>query len=195
MKTVKPSTLESAVLLQIEESIELKEYLKSQVNLLLSVANEIAYAFKRGNKIFLFGNGGSAADAQHITAELMGRFYRQRDPFPAIALTTNTSTLTAISNDFGYENTFSRQIAALISEKDIAFGITTSGNSVNVLRALETAKAHKAITIALVGQKIKNPEILDYIISFPSTDTPRIQEAHITVGHIICYLVEELICN
>ena len=179
------------VIKQIEESAKLKEALKGEINLLLKIAGQITQAFRKGNKVILFGNGGSAADAQHIACELMGKFYREREPLPAIALTTNTSSLTAIANDEGYEVVFSRQVRGLVKEGDIVVGISCSGNSPNVLKGVEEAKRLGAITIAFTGQEGKLKEIADYVLSVPSTDTPRIQETHITAGHIICFLVEE----
>ncbi len=188
---VKNKERETKVIKQIEESAELKEALKGQINLLLKISEQITQAFRKGNKVILFGNGGSAADAQHIACELMGKFYREREPLSAIALTTNTSSLTAIANDEGYEVVFSRQLRGLVREGDIVVGISCSGNSPNVLRGVEEAKRLGAATIAFTGQGGKLKEIADYVLSVPSTDTPRIQETHITAGHIICFLVEE----
>jgi D-sedoheptulose 7-phosphate isomerase len=132
-----------------------------------------------------------SADAQHIAGELAGKFYLDRDPLPAIALTTNTSSLTAIANDYGYDQVFARQLRGLVNKGDIVIGISTSGSSPNVTIAMEEAKRHGAIIIAFTGQGGKLKEIAEYVLSIPSTDTPRIQEAHITAGHIIAYLVEE----
>ena len=132
-----------------------------------------------------------SADAQHIAGELVGTFYLDRDPLPAIALTTNTSSLTAIANDYGYDQVFARQLRGLVNKGDIVIGISTSGSSPNVTIAMEEAKRHGAITIAFTGQEGKRKEMAEYVLSIPSTDTPRIQEAHITAGHIIAYLVEE----
>lgn len=182
---------ESVIINQIEESASLKQGLRAQVQTMLAIAEELAQAFQRGNKVLLFGNGGSAADAQHIACELAGKFYRDRVPLPAIALTTNTSSLTAIGNDYSYEEVFTRQVKGLAKEGDIVVGISTSGNSPNVLRGIEEAKRLGAITIAFTGQGGKLKTLADYVLSVPSSDTPRIQEAHITAGHIICYLVEE----
>ncbi|MBA7640566.1 Phosphoheptose isomerase [subsurface metagenome] len=178
---------------QIDESIELKKTLKTQVSLLLKIAEQITQAFREGNKVILFGNGGSAADAQHIAAELAGKFYLDRDPLPAIALTVNTSSLTAIANDCGYEQVFARQVKGLAKKGDIVIGISTSGESLNVLQAIKEAKRLGTITIAFTGRGGKLKELADYALSVPSADTPRIQEVHITAGHIICYLVEQAI--
>ncbi len=176
---------------QIEESIDLKRYLQENVGVLVTIAEQITQALRKGNKVFLFGNGGSAADAQHIACELAGRFYLDRDSLPAIALTTNTSSLTAIANDYGFEAVFARQLSGLVKEGNVVIGISTSGKSPNVILGIEEAKRRGAVTVAFTGQKGKLKEVADYVLSIPSTDTPRIQEAHITAGHIICYLVEE----
>ena len=148
--------------------------------------------YKDNKKVVLFGNGGSAADAQHIAAEFVGKFYKDRKSLPALALNTNTSVITATANDYGYDLIFERQVSSFVLEGDIAIGISTSGNSPNVIKGLEKAKAKGAVTIGLTGQKENKIEkIVAYIIKIPSIDTPRIQEGHITVGHIICYLVEQ----
>lgn len=182
---------EAEIVRQIEDSITLHKYLQKQVGVLSTIADQLVQAFQRGNKVLLFGNGGSAADAQHIACELAGKFYKDRDSLPAIALTTNTSSLTAIANDYSYKEVFARQVKGLVREGDIVIGISTSGNSPNVLYGIEEAKRLGAITIAFTGQGGKLKEIADYTLSIPSTDTPRIQEVHITAGHIMCYLVEE----
>ena len=182
---------ETDIIAQIEESIRLQRYLQKEVGSLMAIANQLVQAFRGGNKVLLFGNGGSAADAQHIACELAGKFYIDRDPLPAIALTTNTSSLTAIANDYGYETVFARQVRGLVSKGDVVIGISTSGESKNVLLAMEAAKRGGAITVAFAGQEGSLTRMSDYSLSIPSSDTPRIQEAHITAGHIICYLVEE----
>lgn len=182
---------ETKIARQIEESAELKIALKAQTGLLIKIAEQITQAFRKGNKVILFGNGGSAADAQHIASELAGKFYLDRDPLPAIALTANTSSLTAIANDYSFETVFSRQVRGLAKKGDIVIGISTSGNSPNVLRGVEEAKRLGASTVAFTGQGGKLKKLADYALLIPSTDTPRIQEAHITAGHIVCYLVEE----
>jgi D-sedoheptulose 7-phosphate isomerase len=182
---------EALIAKQIEESIHLKEQLKRNARILETIANLLTQAFKNGHKVLLFGNGGSAADAQHLACELAGKFCRDRAPLPAIALTTNTSSLTAIANDYGYDVVFARQVRGLVTPGDVVIGISTSGRSPNVLLAIEEAKQHGAVTIAFTGEGGKLKEMADYVLSVPSSDTPRIQEAHITAGHIICYLVEE----
>jgi D-sedoheptulose 7-phosphate isomerase len=182
---------ETIVTKQIEESVKVKEQLKGETKTLIAIAEVIVQAFREGRKVILFGNGGSAADAQHIAAELSGKFIRDRSPLPAIALTTNSSSLTAIANDYGYDSVFARQLQPLADKGDVVVGISTSGNSPNVLLAMEQAKHCGAITIALTGRRGKLKGLADYVLSVPSVKTPRIQEAHITLGHIICYLVEE----
>ncbi len=182
----------------LEESAQVKQAIaKSQVSQIERMVNLIVAAYRSGGKVILFGNGGSAADAQHLAAELVGKFKLERQAFPAIALTTNTSILTAISNDYGYEMVFCRQVEALASEKDVIIGISTSGDSANVIEAIKVAKAKGAKTIGLTGGNggwlVK---VADLVITVPSDSTPRIQEAHITIGHIVCELVErELVSN
>ena len=164
----------------------------SEIGVIESIVRFIISAYKAGGKVVLFGNGGSAADAQHIACELIGRFGIKRQAFPAIALTTNTSTLTAVANDYGYEKVFSRQVEALVNEKDVAIGISTSGDSANVIEAIETAKMKGAKTIGLSGgDGGKLAKVADLVLIVPSDSTPRIQESHITIGHIVCDLVEK----
>jgi D-sedoheptulose 7-phosphate isomerase len=182
---------ESIIRAQFEESLYLIKYLQSQTGLLASIADEMARAFRCGKKVLLCGNGGSAADAQHIAAELTGKFYYNRKPLPAVALTVNTSILTAIANDFGYDQVFSRQVQSLANEGDVVIGISTSGNSRNVILALQEARQLGAITVAFSGNGGSLRQTADYALCIPSEDTPRIQEAHIACGHMICYLVEE----
>ncbi len=151
----------------------------------------VTEALQRGNKVLLCGNGGSAADAQHIAAELTGRFKKERHPLPGIALTTDTSALTAIGNDYGFDQVFSRQVAALAKEGDVVIGISTSGNSLNVIYALETAKEMGCKAIGLSGKGGgKMVDVCDLNIIVPSDDTARIQEMHILIGHILCQLVD-----
>ena len=176
----------------LEESAQIKRAIaESNTREIEYMVNLITTAYKAGGKVILFGNGGSAADAQHIAAELVGRFKLDRRPLPAIALTTNTSTLTAVANDCGYEAVFSRQIEALVKKKDVVIGISTSGNSPNVIEAIIMAKLKGAKTIGLTGcNGGKLAEVADLVLAVPSDSTPRIQEAHITIGHIVCELVE-----
>ena len=180
----------------IEASIAVKQSLLRDTNLISSIAqvSEILLsALKRGNKLLLFGNGGSAADAQHIAAEFVGRFVFDRPALPALALSVNTSSLTAIGNDYGFEQVFSRQIEALARVGDVAIAFSTSGNSPNVLHGISTAKKIGLHTIALTGTpggKLKQAADVDHCLCAPSSDTPRIQECHILIGHIVSELVE-----
>ncbi|MFP6680407.1 MAG: D-sedoheptulose 7-phosphate isomerase [Dehalococcoidia bacterium] len=156
------------------------------------IAITITEAFKSGGKILIFGNGGSAADAQHFAGELVGRLYLERKALPAVALSTNTSNLTAISNDFGYESVFARQVEALGSPKDVAIGITTSGNSPNIVAGLDAARRMGLTTIGMTG---RNGGVVgkraDSCLKIDTDDTPRCQEAHISAIHIICEWVEK----
>lgn len=156
------------------------------------VAYEAVKCLKHGGKILLFGNGGSAADAQHIAAELTGRYKKERLGLPAIALTTDTSALTAIGNDYGYERVFSRQVQALAREGDMLVGISTSGNSQNVLLGLEEGRKIGCVCVGFSGRDGgKMHEACEYNLVVPSDDTPRIQEMHIMLAHIICHIIEE----
>src|SRR5207245_3724831 len=156
-----------------------------------TVSEILVNALRRGNKLLLFGNGGSAADAQHIAAELVGRFAFDRPVLPPLALSVNSSCVTAIGNDYGFDQVFSRQLEALARAGDVAFGISTSGNSPNVLRGLSSAKSLGLRTVALTGRTGGNLlKCVDLCICVPSDETPRIQECHILIGHIISELVE-----
>ncbi|MFX1311019.1 MAG: SIS domain-containing protein [Promethearchaeota archaeon] len=183
--------MENEIILILDENIRIKEDLKKQTPLIIAIVDEIVDSYKNNKKIVLFGNGGSAADAQHIAAEFVGKFYKERRSLPALALHTNTSVITATANDYSYDNIFERQVSSLVNKGDIAIGLSTSGNSPNVIKGLEKAKEIGAKTIGFTGQRENKIEkIVDYCLKVPSTDTPRIQEGHITIGHIICYLVE-----
>lgn len=176
----------------IKDSIRVKESVdKTQAENIEKAAVVIIGALRNGGKLLVFGNGGSAADSQHIAAELVGRFKMERKALPAVALTVNTSTLTAVANDYGYDVAFSRQIEGLALKKDVAMGISTSGNSKNVIEALNKARAMGLKTIALTGgDGGKMKAAADILINVPSKDTPRVQEAHIMIGHILCELIE-----
>jgi D-sedoheptulose 7-phosphate isomerase len=177
---------------------EFNEHIKV-ANLLHTLADEIAISadlciksLMQGGKILIFGNGGSAADAQHIAAELVGRYKTERKGLPAIALTTDSSALTSIGNDFGYKNVFSRQVEALANHKDVVIGISTSGNSDNVINGLKVASKLKCFTIGLSGNDGgEMNSICQVNLVAPSNDTPRIQEMHILIGHTICHLIEQ----
>jgi D-sedoheptulose 7-phosphate isomerase len=152
----------------------------------------ITTAFKNGNKVLFCGNGGSAADAQHLAAEFSGRFYTDRDALPAEALHCNTSYITAVANDYSYDVIYSRIVKGIGKKGDVLIGLSTSGNSKNIMNAFETAREKGVITIGFTGATGGKMKILsDHLINVPSTDTPRIQESHILLGHIICQLVEE----
>ena len=177
----------------IADSIEVKRAISSDQALLALIESAAAHcieAYRHGNRVLLAGNGGSAADAQHIAAEFVSRFNFDRPGLPALALTTDTSILTAIGNDYGYENLFCRQLEANGRAGDVLIGIRTSGNSKNVLNALERCRALNVTSIGMTGSGGRIGELCDTCIRVPSTDTPRIQEAHILIGHIICGLVE-----
>jgi len=176
---------------QIRESASLCANLAGQADTIVQIAEQMTKAFRQGKKALLFGNGGSAADAEHIACELAGKFTMFRDPLPAVALTTNTSSLTAIGNDFGYEEVFARQLRGLVSKGDVVIGLSTSGASANVIKAMEEANRRGAVTVAFTGAKGKLKDCAQHVLSIPSTDTPRIQEAHMLAGHIICGLVEK----
>lgn len=180
----------------LKSSIDVKSDILNQSEI-LGVIEEVALlcikAFRSGNRVLLAGNGGSAADAQHIAAEFVSRFMYDRPGLPAIALTTDTSMLTAIGNDYGYERLFERQLEANARKGDVFIGITTSGNSPNVLRAISRCSDLGVISVGLTGRVGKMASVCDHLIAVPSDSTPRIQEAHITIGHIICGLVESAI--
>ena len=181
----------------IAESILLKQQILQDENLLMLV-NQVAelstVALKGKKKILFCGNGGSAADAQHLAAELSGRYYLDRDPLFAEALHVNPSYITAVANDYGYDEVYARIVRAKGVQGDILFALSTSGNSKNILRAIDEAKARSMIVIGMTGKTGgKMAETCDYLIKIPSTDTPRIQECHIMLGHLICELVEAAI--
>ena len=188
---------EQRVSASIRASIAAKELLLRNaevVSVIAKVSELLVDTVDKGNKVLLFGNGGSAADAQHLAAEFVGRFAFDRPALPALALSVNTSCVTAIGNDYGFDLVFSRQIEALARPGDMAIGISTSGNSSNVLHGLSAARKIGLCTVALTGcagGKLKNA--VDYCICAPSNETPRIQECHILIGHIISELVEETI--
>ena len=184
-----------AIIRAIGDSISVKQKILEDEGLLNSIhdiADECIAAYRQGNRVLLAGNGGSAADAQHIAAEFVGRYAFDRAGLPAIAFTTDTSMLTAIANDYGFDQIFRRQLEANGSKDDVFIGISTSGNSANVVAALQRARELDIITVGLTGQGGGEMQLLcDYCLQVPSTSTPRIQESHIMLGHIICDLVEE----
>ncbi len=180
---------------QIQASIETKQKLledKKTLETIEKLAHQLVKLYKEGKKTLLAGNGGSAADAQHIAAELVGRYGFDRPSIPSLALTTDTSNLTAIGNDYGYDKVFSRQLEGMGQDGDLFIGISTSGNSQNIVNAFESAKAKNITTVALVGRDGgKMGELADYAIIVPSNDTPRIQESHILIGHMLCDIIEK----
>jgi len=180
---------------QIRASINAKTAMLEDAALLAqveTVSKIIIDAYKNNKKTLLAGNGGSAADAQHIAGELVARFHFHRPGLPSIALTTDSSIITAIGNDYGYEYLFSRQVEAMGNEGDVFIGISTSGNSPNIIKALEACKEKGIITVGLTGAGGgKMAELCDHCLKVPSNETPRIQEVHILIGHILCYLVED----
>ena len=179
----------------IQASIDTKQQLLADHGLIAKIEKVTALvvkAFASGNKVLFCGNGGSAADAQHLAAEFSGRFYLDRDPLPSEALHCNSSYITAVANDYGYDIVYSRMVKAMGKPGDVLISLSTSGNSVNIIKATEQAKEIGMITVGLTGAgggKMK--AICDHLINVPSTDTPRIQESHIMVGHIICQLAEQ----
>lgn len=179
---------------RIHESIAVKQHLLKNKNMLATIKNvstALIACFRNGNKLFFCGNGGSAADAQHLAAEFSGRYYYDRPPLYAEALHVNTSYLTAVANDYSFNMIYQRLVQAMGNKNDILIGLSTSGSSTNVVNALREAKNKKMITIGFTGENGgAMKEICDYIFCIPSVDTPRIQEAHIMLGHIICELVE-----
>lgn len=183
------------ILADIQESIEVKKgLLKNHAPLIEKAARQVHTCLQSGHKVLFFGNGGSASDSQHLAAEIVGRYERERRGFPAIALTTDTSILTAVGNDYGYDRVFERQIEALGQKGDVAVGISTSGNSKNVNLALRKAKSQGLYTIGLSGRDGGElAKITDLAIVIPAQKTARIQEAHIMIGHIICERADELL--
>ena len=179
---------------QVRDSWEVKRKLMpALLPRLCSLAKRTSEALLDGHCVFFCGNGGSAADAQHLAAEFVGRFRLERQPLPSMALTTNSSLLTAIANDYGYEQVFSRQIRAFAKRDDILFGISTSGSSRNVVRAMQEARTLGVYTVGLTGRSGGGlKECADVLLNVPSDQTPRIQESHILLGHIYCDLVERL---
>ena len=184
--------MEDYIIKRFRESCHTKEgFINDNLVRIVAVVEAVTTALKAGNKILLFGNGGCAADAQHLAAEFVNRFIIERPPLPAIALTTDTSVITSIGNDYDFSEIFSKQIRAIGQKGDIAWGMSTSGTSVNVVKALETAKKIDMVTIALTGRDGGEiARIADHALIVASTSTPRIQEVHITVGHVICEMVD-----
>lgn len=190
--TVIPRSYVEDIRAELEESLEIKQrVIDEQIFVIQEILIALLKALDAGNKVILFGNGGSAADSQHIAGELVSKFRRERKALPAIALTTDTSILTSIANDFSFEHVYARQIEALGAPGDIALGISTSGNSPNVIHALRVARQLGLVTIGFTGEdggELK--DAVDICFRVPSNSTPRIQEMHITVAHTLCELIE-----
>ena len=178
-----------------KESISVKEkFINENLDTVVEVSELIADAFNKGGKVFLFGNGGSATDASHIASEFINRFRKERPALPAIALSTDMAVMTSIANDHDFSEVFSRQLKALAGEGDIVIAISTSGNSSNVIKAVETAKRKKLKIVALTGIKgDKLASKADYVLAVPSSKVPRIQETHIILGHVLCQMVDEIL--
>ncbi|HBH60703.1 MAG TPA: phosphoheptose isomerase [Nitrospiraceae bacterium] len=178
-----------------KDSVTVKQqFIDSHVDTIIEVAKLLADTFSRGNKLLLFGNGGSACDASHIAAEFVNRFKKERPAFPAMALNTDMAVLTSIANDYDYSEIFSRQMKAFAQENDVVIAISTSGSSPNVIKAVNVARKKKLTTIAFTGAKGDNlASKCDYVFAVPSNDTPRVQETHITLAHVLCQMVEEIL--
>ena len=186
--------MKETVLTILKESIDVKSIsIKSNVDLIIKGADMLAECITTGHKILIFGNGGSAADAQHIAAEFVNRFIIERPPLAAIALTTDTSIITSIGNDYDFDEIFSKQIKALGNKDDIAIGISTSGNSKNVIKAINDSKKIGLFTIGMAGRSGKLASCADLVLNVESDVTARIQETHITMGHILCDLVDRIL--
>ena len=185
--------MKECVLSAFADSAAVKQqFAREHADRIVQVAKLMATAFRQGHKILLFGNGGSATDAAHIAAEFVGRYNRERAPFPAMALATDIATMTCIANDYGFEELFARQVRAHGQKGDVAIAISTSGNSPNVLKGVEAARACGLTTIGWTGGTGgKLAGLVDYLFVVPSTVTARIQESHITLGHVLCELIEE----
>ena len=187
--------MKEKILKAFEESISVKQrFVKENLDTVVEVSKLLSNAFNKGNKLILFGNGGSATDASHIAGEFVNRFKKERPGLPAIALNTDIAVMTAIANDYDFSEIFARQIKVLAEEGDVAIAISTSGDSPNVLKGIEAAKKKHLKTIAFTGAKgDKLASKADYVFAVPSSNTPRIQEVHITLGHILCQMVEEIL--
>lgn len=187
--------MKEEILQAFKDSAEVKtRFVRNHADRLIQVVKILVAAFKGGNKVLLFGNGGSAADAQHLAAEFVNRFLIERPPLPAIALTTDSSIITSISNDYGYADTFVKQVKALGREGDVAIGISTSGTAANVVKAIKAAKDMGLKTVGLTGGDGGDlAKVADIALVVDSSATPRIQETHITIGHVLCEMVDRML--
>ena len=187
--------MKEKILKAFKESVTVKEkFINENLDTVVEVSKLIANSFNKGGKIILFGNGGSATDASHIAAEFINRFKKDRPALPAIALSTDIAVMTSIANDHDFSEVFARQLKALAREHDVVIAISTSGNSSNVIRAVDVAKKKKLKIVAVTGAKgDKLASRSDYILAVPSNKTPRIQETHITLGHVLCQMVDEIL--
>ncbi len=187
--------MKESILKAVQDSIDLKKrFFEENIDNIIQVSRVIADAFNDGRKLILFGNGGSATDASHIAAEFINRFKRERPGLPAMALNTDVAVLTSIANDYDYSEVFARQLRSLSDEGDIVIAISTSGSSRNILKALDVAKRKRLVTVAFTGAKgTKMASKTAYAFVVASSDTPRIQEVHITLGHVLCQVVEEIL--
>lgn len=187
--------MKEGIIKVFEDSAKVKQrFVKENADLIVEVVELIAQCFTRGNKVLIFGNGGSASDASHIAGEFVNRFLLERPPLPAIALNTDVAVLTSISNDYDFSEIFVKQLKALGQKGDVAIGISTSGTSPNVVKAIQAAREMGIRTVVLTGNKNKGgklAEIAEFAFVVPSSETPRIQETHITLGHAICQMVDE----
>jgi D-sedoheptulose 7-phosphate isomerase len=187
--------MKEKILKEFRESIEIKEkFVQGHIDMVVEVSKAIASAFSEGNKVILFGNGGSASDASHIAAEFVNRFKRDRPGLPALSLATDMAVITSIANDYDYTEIFARQLKSLGAEGDIAIALSTSGQSPNILKALEVARKKKLRTVFLTGlkgEKAAAKATFSFVV--PSDNTPRIQETHITLAHVLCLMVEEIL--
>jgi len=187
--------MKEKILREFRDSIEIKEkFVQGHLDAIVEVSKAIAAAFNDGNKVILFGNGGSATDASHIAAEFVNRFKKERPSLPAIALNTDMAVITSIANDYDFSEIFSRQLKSLSSEGDVVIALSTSGQSPNIIKAMEVARKKKLKTIFLTGlkgEKIAAKATFAFVV--PSDNTPRIQETHITLAHVLCLMVEEIL--
>jgi len=187
--------MKDEIVLTFRESADVKvRFIRQNAEVLVQAVKMVVQAFKAGHKVLLFGNGGSAADAQHIAAEFVNRFLIERPPLPAIALTTDTSILTSISNDYGYADSFAKQVKALGKEGDVAIGISTSGTAANVIKAIQAARELGLKTIGLAGRDGGElAKLVDIALVVDSQSVPRIQEVHMTIGHVLCEMVDRML--